>query len=73
MTDKARNIHKLLNLDINAGLGWRLSQATVEEDSSCAGTYYLVADDAIEAITLAQALNALGDQVQARFVARPKY
>jgi hypothetical protein len=72
IASKAQTICELLNLDINAGLGWRLSQATIEEDSSRDGTYYLASDNVIEAITLAQALNILADKVQARFIARPR-
>jgi hypothetical protein len=72
ITNKAKAICELLNLDINAGLGWRLSQATIEEDSSRDGTYYLAADNVVETISLAQALNILADKVQARFIARPR-
>lgn len=72
ITSKAKAICELLDLDINAGLGWRLCQATIEEDSARDGTYYLATDNVIEAITLAQALNILADKVQAKFIARPR-
>lgn len=72
ITSKAKAICELLNLDINAGLGWRLSQAIIEEDLSRDGTYYLATDNVIEAITLAQALNILAEKGQAKFIARPR-
>jgi hypothetical protein len=61
-------ICSLLNLNINAGLGWRLRQVTIEEDDSRSGVYRLITDDAFEALTLAQALNALADTLRIKFV-----
>ncbi len=60
-------ICNLLNLNAKAGLGWRLCQARIKEGDAQAACYYLITDDALEAVDLANALNAAAGAGPARF------
>jgi hypothetical protein len=66
-------ICKRLKLSPNAGLGWRLHQATIKEDVLHPGTYYLGGDDVFGLVMLAQALNVLADTSRMKFVAAANF
>jgi hypothetical protein len=59
----AENICNHLGLGKDAGLGWRLSQVAIEEDSSHPCTYRLYAVDVLEAMMLSGALNVIADEL----------
>jgi ribonuclease HI len=67
--DLVHTVCKKLDLNLEAGLGWRLRQVTVEKDESRIGIYRLITNDIVEAMALAEALNVLANPSQVRFEA----
>lgn len=64
-------IYQKLHLNSQAGLGWRLSQATITPDPACPGwLYYLRLDDEVEAGKLIMALAPLTATTDLRFSIR---
>lgn len=61
----------LLRLDRSAGLGWRLQNVTIEPDLLQSQGFTVKTEDIVEALTLAEALNARARTLKVNTYFRP--
>jgi hypothetical protein len=61
--DIVESLCELLDLNINAGLGRRLTEAQIKQDTTDPNLFYIRSQDVAEAFMLAQALSVRAEKI----------